>query len=93
MMMLGGDGDTPKTLKETLTWANQNLDSVQLFSPIPIPGTPFYNKMEEEGRILTKKWYLYDGTHVVVRPENFTPYELQKQFMICMRIFILLKTR
>jgi len=34
--------------------------------------------MEEQGRILTKKWYLYDGQHVVTRPKNFTPYELQK---------------
>jgi len=78
MMMLGGEGDTPETLKETLEWANQNLDSAQFFSLIPAPGTPLYNKMEKEGRILTKKWYLYDGQHVVTKPKNFTPYELQK---------------
>ena len=78
MMMLGGEGDTPESLKETLEWANQNLDSVQFFSIIPAPGTPFCNRMEEQGRILTKKWYLYDGQHVVTRPKNFTPYELQK---------------
>lgn len=78
MMMLGGDGDTKETLKETLEWTNQNLDSVQFFSIIPPPGTPFYDKMEKQGRILTKKWYLYDGQHVVIRPKNFTPYELQK---------------
>jgi len=78
MMILGGDGDTQETLKETLEWANKNLDSVQFFSPIPIPGTPFYNRMEKEDRILTKKWYLYDGQHVIIKPKNFTPYELQK---------------
>ncbi len=78
MMILGGEGDTQESLKETLEWANQNLDSVQFFSPIPIPGTPFYNRMEEQGRILTKKWYLYDGQHVVTKPKHFTPYELQK---------------
>jgi len=78
MMMLGGEGDTHNTLKETIKWVNQNLDSVQFFSPIPVPGTSFYNRMEKEGRILTKKWYLYDGQHVVIRPKNFTPYDLQK---------------
>ncbi len=78
MMMLGGEGDTPESLKETLEWANQNLDSVQFFSLIPVPGTPFYNQMEKEDRILTKNWCLYDGQHVVIRPKNFTPYELQK---------------
>jgi len=79
MMMLGGDGDTNETLKETSRWINKNLDSAQLFAPIPVPGTRFYDRMEKEGRILTKKWYLYDGQHVVLRPKNFTPYELQKK--------------
>jgi len=78
MMMLGGDGDTPQTLKETLKWAKENLDSVQFFSPIPIPGTPFAEKMEQENRILTKTWYLYDGNHVIIRPKHFTPFTLQK---------------
>lgn len=78
MMMLGGEGDTPKSLKNTLEWANQNLDSVQFFSLIPVPGTPFYDKMKKQGRILTKKYYLYDGQHVVTKPKNFTPYKLQK---------------
>lgn len=78
MMIAGGDGDTPESLKETLEWANQNLDSVQFCPPIPFPGTPFYDKMKKEGRILTKKWYLYDGQHVLIKPKHFTPYELQK---------------
>jgi anaerobic magnesium-protoporphyrin IX monomethyl ester cyclase len=78
MMMTGGDGDTKESLKETLKWAKENLDSVQFFSPIPIPGTPLYDRMEEQGRILTKEWYLYDGSNVIIRPKNFTPYELQK---------------
>jgi len=78
MMMLGGDGDAPETLNETLKWAKENLDSVQFFSPIPIPGTPFAERMEKEKRILTKTWYLYDGNHVIIKPKHFTPYQLQK---------------
>lgn len=78
MMMLGGDGDTPKTLNETLKWAKKNLDSVQFFSPIPVPGTPFFDRMEKEKRILNKIWYLYDGNHVILKPKHFTPYQLQK---------------
>jgi len=78
MMMLGGEGDTIETLKETSAWINQNLDSAQLFSPIPIPGSHFFDKMKEQGRILTKDWSLYDGQHVITRPKHLTPYELQK---------------
>lgn len=79
MMMLGGDGDTYETIEETGRWINKNLDSVQLFTPIPIPGTRFYDRMEQEKRILTKNWYLYDGQHVIIRPKNFSPCWLQKK--------------
>ncbi len=87
MMMLGGDGDTPETLRETERWVNKNLDSVQFFTPIPIPGTRFYERMKDEGRILTKEWYLYDGQHVVIRPKNFSPYQLQKWLYTMYRRF------
>ncbi|MBD3253245.1 radical SAM protein [Candidatus Pacearchaeota archaeon] len=78
MMMPGGDGDTPQTLKTTSEWINKNLNSVQLFPIGPLPGTRFYDRMEREKRILSKNWSLYDGNHVLLRPKNFTPYELQK---------------
>lgn len=78
MMMPGGDGDTPETLRETLEWAYRNLDSVQWFPPTPLPGSDLYDLLESEGRILTKNWSLYDAQHVVFRPEHFSPYELQR---------------
>lgn len=77
MMMVGGEGDTPETLREATHWINQNLDSAQLFAPIPLPGTKMFKKVEEEGRILSNDYSLYDGIHVVSRPKHFTPYELQ----------------
>jgi len=77
MMIIGGDGDTPESLKKTSEWINENLDSVQLSPPIPLPGTRFYDRIEKEGRILTKKWFLYGVQNLVIKPKNFTPYELQ----------------
>jgi radical SAM superfamily enzyme YgiQ (UPF0313 family) len=91
MMIIGGDGDTKETIEETQEWIGKNLDSVQLFTPIPIPGTRFYDRMEQEGRILTKNWYLYDGQHVVIRPKNFTPYWLQKKIYRMYKEFYSLK--
>jgi len=78
MMMLGSDSDTPEVARETSEWANENLDSLQLFIPTPFKGTPFWDRMASEGRIITNDLSLYDAQHCIIRPMNFTPYELQK---------------
>jgi len=77
MMMIGGDGDTPKSVRETLDWAKENLDSVQFLTPIPLPGTRFNKEMSEQGRLLTTNYYLYDGQHILIRPIHFKSYDLQ----------------
>jgi radical SAM superfamily enzyme YgiQ (UPF0313 family) len=78
MMMIGGDGDSEKSLLETAQWAQHNLDSVQYFTPTPLVGTKFREDMKKAGRVLTEDYYLYDGQHVVLQPKNFTPYRLQQ---------------
>jgi radical SAM superfamily enzyme YgiQ (UPF0313 family) len=42
----------------------------------PFPGTPIFNKLEKEGRILTKDWSQYSLKNVVFEPKNMTPDEL-----------------
>ena len=44
----------------------------------PFPGTPLFAQMEAKNRILHRIWRFYDAMHVVIRPKNFAPYELQK---------------
>lgn len=78
MMIVGGDGDTLKSLREDFEWMKKNLDSIQIFSPTPFPGSEFFKKMEDEGRIITKDFSLYDDQNVVVKPKNFSPFELQR---------------
>jgi radical SAM superfamily enzyme YgiQ (UPF0313 family) len=78
MMMLGIDSDTPEVAKDTREWAKKNLDSLQLFIPTPVRGTPFWDKMEKEGRIITDDLSIYDAQHCVINPVGFTPHELQK---------------
>jgi radical SAM superfamily enzyme YgiQ (UPF0313 family) len=93
MMMIGGEGDTPKSLDEELEWAKQNLDSVQFFAPIPFPKTRFTDEMDKQGRILTRDYCLYDGIHVIVRPKNFSPYELQLRLIDMHKQFYTLRKR
>lgn len=78
MMMIGGDGDTRENIKKTLDWAKDNCDSAQFFAPTPIVGTEFSEQMEKQNRVINKESYIYDGQHVVIRPKNLSPYELQK---------------
>jgi radical SAM superfamily enzyme YgiQ (UPF0313 family) len=77
MIIFGLDGDTKEVYKETLSWMKKNSESMQFFAIVPGEGTPFHSKMQEENRILSEDWFLYDGHHVLLRPKNFTPYELQ----------------
>ncbi len=81
MMIFGLDGDTKEIYKETLSWMNNNLDSMQLFPIVPGQGTRFHKIMQEENRILSNDWSLYDGHHVLIRPKNFSPYELQNMII------------
>ena len=79
MLTPGFDSDTPEVLDDMLEWAKKSLDSVQFFPISPLVGTKFHQKMESEGRILTRDYSLYDGQHVLIRPKNFSPYDLQKR--------------
>ncbi len=44
---------------------------------IPFPGTKTYEKFDNDGRILTKDWSKYDGTHAVFQPKQMMPEDLE----------------
>lgn len=79
MMIQGTDEDTLEKLDYTTEWAKQNLDSVQFFAPVPLPGTRFSN--DNKDRILTTDYSLYDGQHVIIRPKQMSAYELQEKLI------------
>lgn len=39
----------------------------------PYPGTPVFEKLKSEGRILTDNWSKFDATKVIISPNNFSP--------------------
>ncbi|MCP4135646.1 MAG: B12-binding domain-containing radical SAM protein [bacterium] len=57
---------------------DMGIDILQTAILTPLPGTDYYNKLEEEGRLLTKDWSLYDGFNVVYKPNKMTVEELQE---------------
>ena len=77
LFMFGFDQDTPDVFDKTIDALNQwEIDAAEFNILTPLPGTPLYNQMEKEGRILTKDWSKYTQTEVVFQPKNMTPEEL-----------------
>lgn len=88
MFIFGADTDDLKTIDMTIRFAKQaRLESVQFMALIPLPGTRTFQQMDEEGRILTKQWELYDGHSVVFDPTKMTPLALQKETAAAFRRF------
>lgn len=77
--MFGMDNDDLDIFRRTVDFVNEvKIDLPRYAIYTPFPGTPIYNRLENEGRILTKNWTLYDGQHVVYQPANMSPEELRK---------------
>ncbi len=46
----------------------------------PYPGTPVFDQLKSEGRILTDDWSKYDTKKVIISPKNMSPESLQKGY-------------
>ena len=74
--MFGFDTDTKQVFDETLEMIKDlKIDVVDFCVLTPFPGTPIFNRLDSEGRILTKDWSKYNE-NVVFKPKNMTPEEL-----------------
>jgi radical SAM superfamily enzyme YgiQ (UPF0313 family) len=79
--VLGYDEDTAESFKETLSFAMKHNFTVANFNPlIPMPGTPLYKRLEQEGRLIYDKWWLsevYCYGDTAYRPRQLSPEELR----------------
>lgn len=88
MFVLGSDEDEVGTIRDTGKFANKmEIDTIQFSILTPLPGSKLYNQLDEQERILTKQWDLYDGLHVVYEPRRLTPYQLQLETFKAMKRF------
>jgi radical SAM superfamily enzyme YgiQ (UPF0313 family) len=75
--MFGFDTDTKDVFDDTLKEIKKlGVDSADFCILTPFPGTPLYNKLEKEKRILTMDWSQYNLKNPVFKPKNMTPEEL-----------------
>lgn len=83
MFVLGSDEDDRDTIRDTVRFAKKTgIDTVQFLILTPIPGTETYDEMCAEGRIFVSDWSKFSGHHVVFRPKNMSPFQLQKEAAI-----------
>jgi radical SAM superfamily enzyme YgiQ (UPF0313 family) len=79
MFVFGFDSDTPATTRATVRFAlKEKIDTAQFLVLTPLPGSGFYTRMVEEGRLIDRAWDTYDAHHVKFMPRGFTPWELQR---------------
>ena len=87
-LMLALDGDTPEYYKGL----PERLDEIEPSSiltsiSIPIPGTPFHDEVERNGRIVDRDLSHYDGDHLVFQPKHVSPQEVFKTYQEVNRHF------
>ncbi len=82
MFILGTDEDRPGQAEATVRFCRRHrIDSVQFMILTPFPGTPLFDRMVADGRLLHRHWSYYDGMHAVFRPATATAQEVQDQMV------------
>ena len=75
--VFGFDDDGPEVFDRTVDFAiEQRLECATFHILTPYPGTPLFDRLSAQGRILTRDWQYYDTAHVVFRPARMTSVQL-----------------
>jgi len=95
-IVFGFDHDTPEVFEETLDFLEAAGVQNATFNILtPFPGTWLHERLEAEGRILTRDWTRYNGrADVVFQPRHMSPEVLltgyqsaNRRFYSCASIF------
>ncbi|SNS96305.1 Radical SAM superfamily enzyme YgiQ, UPF0313 family [Anaerovirgula multivorans] len=80
-MVVGADGDTLQSIRDTAAFIEENKIVVPRFYILtPIPGTKYYDEMKTQNRIYKKDMYSYNGSEAVHIPKNMTPQQLTEAY-------------
>ena len=76
--VFGLDEDDHQVFSRTVDWAVKNAITTSTFHVLtPYPGTKLFQDFENQGRILTKNWDLYDTRNVVYQTKNISAEDLK----------------
>lgn len=79
--VFGMDDDEKDVFERTTDWAIEKGMTTATFHVLtPYPGTPLYNKLASENRILTRNWTKYNTRNVVFKPARMSVDELERGY-------------
>ena len=77
--VFGLDHEDKDVFKRTAEFIDDaRIDLVRFSVYTPFPGTPAFEELDQQGRIITRDWTLYNTENVVYRPLHMTVEELQE---------------
>jgi radical SAM superfamily enzyme YgiQ (UPF0313 family) len=80
--VFGYDNDTAKTFEDAVEFANRHRFYMAAFNHLtPFPGTPLYDRLEKEGKLLYDAWWMdpaYSYNKIPFKPALLEPEELQE---------------
>jgi radical SAM superfamily enzyme YgiQ (UPF0313 family) len=77
-MIIGMDGDDATVFQRTLDFIMDNEITVpRIHILTPVPGTPLYDRMKRDGRMLSEDFRRFSGGQVIFQPRHLEPDELQ----------------
>jgi radical SAM superfamily enzyme YgiQ (UPF0313 family) len=89
--ILGYDADSPDTFDATVNFARDEGLFIAAFNHItPFPGTPLYERLKSQGRLLYEAWWLderYRYNMVPFTPAQMSPEELSAACVKARRAF------
>jgi radical SAM superfamily enzyme YgiQ (UPF0313 family) len=79
--VFGMDSDDETVFSKTVEWAVKNAITTATFHILtPYPGTKLFEIMNQQGRIISHDWNLYDTRHVVFKSSKLTSDQLEKGY-------------
>lgn len=86
--VVGADSDTVDSIAELAGWlSTAPLADVQLTLLTPFPGSPAYDTLRAQGRLLPdRSWNDYTLFDTTFAPRNMTASELERSFHNCIRL-------
>lgn len=80
--VFGFDYDTPDTVKQALAFSQKHGFFFAAFNHLlPFPGTPLFERLQREGRLIRDKWWLDEGYKygdIPFTPKNMSPEQLSQ---------------
>lgn len=87
-IVLGLDDDTLEDMNRSVQFA-KDINAYQLQPAVltPYPGTPVYERLRREGRLISTNWGDFDMMNVTFMPRHESPWELQEEFYHAAKLF------